>query len=146
MAILVLIFSSFVSFYEGSAILYETTEWEHSTIFSGSVEKAEDILFIDYLVYAAKFSVFPLLMLISAAWIVYQLAYCLFRQNNKAQLIFHFVIVSFSIGIVLLINDSPTRGLAMFTLFFYLIMLYSISMIIRLLRHFSYEKKKSYIT
>jgi len=147
LALLIFAFSTFVSFYEGSEILYRTTEWEHSTLFSGTVEEAEDIVVIDYLVYASKFSLYPLIMLVSAAWIVYQLAYWLFRKNNKANLIFHFVIVSFSIGTVWLIHDSPTRGLKMFTFFFYFLIVYSMIMIIRLLRSkSSYNKKNSYST
>ena len=147
LALLIFGFSTFVSFYEGSEILYRTTEWEHSTLFSGTVKEAEDIMVIDYLVYASKFSLYPLIMLVSAAWIVYQLAYWLFRQNNKVHLIFHFVSVGFSVGIVLLIHDSPTRGLEMFTLFFYFLIVYSIIMIIRLLRRkFSYNKINSYST
>jgi len=145
LALLIFVFSTFVSFYEGSEILDTRSEWEHSTLFSGTVEKAEDIVVIDYLVYASKFSLYPLIMFVSAAWIIYQLTSWLFKRNNIVQLIFHFVVVSFSVGIVLLIQDSPTRGLEMFTLFFYLLIAYSIIMIIRLLRmKFSYNKTNSY--
>ena len=147
LALLIFGFSTFVSFYEGSEILDTRSEWEHSTLFSGTVKEAEDIVVIDYLVYASKFSLYPLIMLVSAAWIIYQLASWLFRHNNIVQLIFHFVVVSFSVGIVLLIHDSPTRGLEMITLFFYFLIVYSIIMFIQLLRRkFSYHKKNSYST
>ena len=63
---MLLIFSTGVALYEGSAILEDPWEWKYTAIFSqmknGQVENVNDILPIDYFVYAAKFvPTFPFL-------------------------------------------------------------------------------------
>ncbi|WP_027953859.1 YjdJ family protein [Halobacillus kuroshimensis] len=63
----VFIFSALVSWYEGSALLDKSWEWAHSAPFSqminGEVMGEEQIVQLDYFVYAAKFRpLFPMLM------------------------------------------------------------------------------------
>nr|WP_308447216.1 YjdJ family protein [Alkalihalobacterium chitinilyticum] len=74
-AITSLLFSTFASWYEGSAILDNPWEWEYSTPFSqllyGEIQNANQISQLDHFVYAAKFQpTFPLIMVISGLYLI----------------------------------------------------------------------------
>lgn len=116
LASILLLFSTGVAWYEGSALLEYSWEWKHTALFSGIVngqlENANDILPIDYFMYAAKFApVFPLLMLLSGTYLIILLGYILLKRNHKV-----FTYYLASIGVLFLVfggflSNSPTSGL-----------------------------------
>ena len=116
LASILLLFSTGVAWYEGSALLEHSWEWKHTALFSGivngQVENASDILSIDYFMYAAKFApVFPLLMLLSGTYLIILLGYILLKRNHKV-----FTYYLASIGVLFLVlggflSNSPTSGL-----------------------------------
>jgi len=116
LASILLLFSTGVAWYEGSALLEHSWEWKHTALFSGIVngqlENANDILSIDYFMYAAKFApVFPLLMLLSVTYLIILMGYISLKRNYKV-----FTYYLMSIGFLLLmlsgfVSNSPTSGL-----------------------------------
>jgi len=122
-ASLILFFSTLISWYEGAQILDDPLEWDYTAIFSnwinGEVTIGKDIVVFDYFIYAAKFSpVFPLLMVISLVVIMFQIFFLLFKNNQKILKIF-FVVITFVFGIIaLMLFNSYTMGLKIFSLFF----------------------------
>jgi Domain of unknown function (DUF4306) len=119
LALMIIIFSTLASWYEGSAILDDPWEWKYTAIFSqhlhGQVENENDVLAIDHFVYAAKFNpTFPLLMLLSGTYFLLLIGYFLLRRNNKM-----FDGLLFLVGVLFLvvsnlISNSPTIGLGIF--------------------------------
>ncbi|WP_298471246.1 DUF4306 domain-containing protein [uncultured Psychrobacillus sp.] len=119
--LMLLIFSTIASWYEGSTLTTAIWEWKHTAIFSnwfnGSVNQTSDILTIDYFIYAAKFApAYPLAMLLSGTYLIILIGYILFRDKTK---LFSYFLTC--IGIVFLVlcslvSGSPTIGL---TIFFY---------------------------
>ncbi|QUG39938.1 DUF4306 domain-containing protein [Psychrobacillus sp. INOP01] len=128
-----LLFSTFISFYEGSQILTNPLVWEHTAVFShwikGDVTVSSDILTIDYLLYAAKHSpFFPLLMLLSTSAIFFQLVFWLFKNNPKVKITFCTMVILFSIIILIVLKDSPTTGLHLISMFFGILIIFSMIM------------------
>lgn len=114
-----LVFSTLVAWYEGSSILNTPWEWRYTAIFSeivnGPVMQADDILTIDYFVYAAKFTaIFPLLMLLSSTYIIILLGYVLFKRNIKKYSYFLSCIGVIFLVLSVLVSSSPTIGLKIF--------------------------------
>ncbi|MEK4520335.1 YjdJ family protein [Psychrobacillus sp. FSL W7-1457] len=115
----VLVFSTIASWYEGSTLTQDIWEWKHTAVFSnwfnGSVNQTNDILTIDYFIYAAKFvPAYPLAMLLSGTYLIILIGYILFRRKTK---LFSYFLTG--IGIVFLVlcslvSGSPTIGLTMF--------------------------------
>lgn len=88
LAAIFLILSTGATWYEGSTILEKPWEWKHTAIFSqlanGQVEHLNDILPIDHFVYAAKFApTFPLLMLLSATYLIILVGYILLKRKDR---------------------------------------------------------------
>lgn len=118
-AFIILIFSTIASWYEGSALVQSTSEWKHTAVFSkwmnGSIDQANDILVLDYFLYAAKFSpAYSLTMFLSGTYLLILTGFMLFKGRTKA-----FAYFLFSVGIVFmvlcsLVSGSPTTGLKMF--------------------------------
>lgn len=116
LASILLLFSTGVAWYEGSALLEHSWEWKHTAIFSekanGQVENASDILPVDYFIYAAKFApLFPLLMLVSGTYLIILMGYNSLKRNHKV-----FIYYLTSIGVLFLVlsgflSNSPTSGL-----------------------------------
>lgn len=101
--IMLLLFSTFSALYEGSEITIHTDEWAYSTpfthFFKGGVMAPEDILQLDYFVFAAKFKpFFPILVLISVVYLFTLVGYVIFKHNSK-----HFNYFLFFIGLMLFI-------------------------------------------
>lgn len=117
--LMVLMSSTIASWYEGSTLTMAIWEWKHTAVFSkwinGSVNEANDILTIDYFIYAAKFTpTYPLAMLLSGTYLLILIGYMLCRGKTK-----QFSYFLTFVGIVFLIlcnlvSDSPTTGLTMF--------------------------------
>ncbi|MGM0750796.1 MAG: YjdJ family protein [Bacillota bacterium] len=106
-------FASLVSWYEGSALLDNSWEWRYSAPFSdmihGSVQSSNDIVALDFFVYAAKFSpVYPGLMFISASYLLVLIAFRLFKQSSFRILIALLGVIDLVLSF--LISSSPTAG------------------------------------
>lgn len=122
-ALLFFIVSAFFSLYEGSQLDDLSWEWPHSAIFSnwfnGEVTSANDILTVDYLVYAAKFEpLFPIIMFISGMILFLQLAFWVFKGRKGA---LNVLLLVFAIGLLVfsgMLMASPTDGLQLFSKIF----------------------------
>ncbi|MGG3479095.1 DUF4306 domain-containing protein [Peribacillus frigoritolerans] len=114
---------TFCTWYEGSEILDRPWEWKHSTHFTHINDEqaidAVDISNFDHFVYAAKFNpLFPLLMVLAAAYIIILSGYILFKRRIKKMALFLLgfgVLFLFSSGLV---SHSPTVGGNIFQAFF----------------------------
>ncbi len=87
-AIMGLVFSTAIAWYEGSAILDNRWEWKYSTPFSqflnGHILSNSDISQLDYFVYAAKFQpTFPLIMQISGLYLLILIGFHTLKNKNK---------------------------------------------------------------
>nr|WP_259546308.1 YjdJ family protein [Heyndrickxia oleronia] len=117
------IFSSIAAWYEGSEIMDNPWEWRYSTPFTqlvkGGVSYANEILPLDYFVYAIKFQpTFPIIMLLTSLYLFIIIGHRLLKQRKKWFAYFltfiggTFVIVSY------FTYSSPTvGGRMMFKLF-----------------------------
>ncbi|EIM07981.1 hypothetical protein A1A1_02777 [Planococcus antarcticus DSM 14505] len=117
--------AAFSSLYEGSQLDYMSWEWPYSAVFTnwlnGGVASADDILTIDYLVYAAKFEpLFPTIMFFTALVLFLQVSFWIFKGKASALSVFHIVCagVFFVLGGALM--ASPTAGLALFSRIFFI--------------------------
>jgi len=147
-AFLAFIFSTLATLYEGSKILEVPWEWKHTAIFSEMVHgrpvmQESDILRIDYFVYAAKFlPTFPLIMFLSATYILFLFGYILLKHNNKLFLYFLSTIGLLFLILSGFVSSSPTVGLEIFFISFLSIGV--ILIIIVLLRIFNNKNKEIY--
>jgi hypothetical protein len=119
LALILLLFSAGVTWYEGSEVVDNSLEWKYSTPFThllnGGVEQSSDILPLDYFVYAAKFKpTYPILMLASVLYLLTISVYLLFKRNSKrfsyVICILGLVFLALSIGLY----NSATTGANMF--------------------------------
>jgi len=112
---IILLFSSLASWYEGSELLNRPFEWKYSTPFSemmnGEVVSKADIIQLDYFIYSLKFQPFyPLLMIMSILYLVYMSTYLLLRKNLKK---FYLILGTTGIALLLLsaiANDFSSQG------------------------------------
>ncbi|AMQ05556.1 YjdJ family protein [Sporosarcina psychrophila] len=141
LASILLLFSTGVAWYEGSALLEHSWEWKHTALFSGIVngqlENANDILSIDYFMYAAKFApVFPLLMLLSGTYLIILLGYSLLKRNHK---VFTYYLASISVLFLVLggfLSNSPTSGLKIiFAILLFIGILFLVTALVRLVNN-----------
>ncbi|MGH2318646.1 DUF4306 domain-containing protein [Planococcus sp. SE5232] len=132
--------ATFFSLYEGSRLDDISWEWPYSAVFtnwlSGEVTSADDILTIDYLVYAAKFEpLFPLIMFISGMVLFLQLSFWILRRKKIALSVVLLLgaIALFALATALM--ASPTAGLALFSMIFFgtgiLLVIFSIFWLIK---------------
>ena len=80
--------STFIAWYEGSAIVEDTFEWEYSTPFTKMLNKditnGHDISQLDYFVYAVKFQpVFPIIMMMSVLYLLSVTGYYLIKLRKS---------------------------------------------------------------
>lgn len=118
LVIIILIFSTLGAWYEGSEVLDRPSEWKYSTpfthLFSGGINDSNDILAIDYFVYAAKFKpIYPILMLINIVYLLTLLAYVCLKQNKRGLTIFSITLGGLLILFSLALYNSPTIGAQM---------------------------------
>jgi hypothetical protein len=123
LSFMILVFSTFASWYEGSELRDKPWEWKHSAFFSkvfnGEVTESSDISQLDHFIYAAKFKpIFPMLMMFSLTYIFILSGYLLLKHNTKKLVVFHFClgIMFFSLGAM--VSDSPAVGGKYFTSLF----------------------------
>jgi len=122
-ACMLLAFSTLASWYEGAQLRDIPWEWKYTAVFSnwinGGVGNKNDILAIDHFVYAAKFEpLYPLLMSMSLLFIVLQVAGALLKNRTTAHTV---VLVAAALVLFVLsglLMNSPTTGLALFSIFF----------------------------
>ena len=80
--------SSFIAWYEGSAIVEDSLEWKYTTpftkMFGKEITNGFDISQLDYFVYAVKFQpIFPTIMIISSLYILSVTGYYLLKSKSK---------------------------------------------------------------
>ncbi|WP_245308420.1 YjdJ family protein [Halalkalibacter urbisdiaboli] len=119
--IILLVISTFATWYEGSAILDNPWHWENSTpfshFFSGEVQNPNQISQFDHFVYAAKFEpTFPFLMMISALYTIILIGYLAYRRYKKRFACYLFFLSVFLFKFTYLIFPPETVG---GNLFFY---------------------------
>lgn len=112
--------ATFISLYEGSQLDDISWEWPYSAVFtnwlSGGVGSADDILAIDYLVYAAKFEpLFPLVMFVSGMVLFLQLSFWIFRRKKAALSVFLLLCAIALLVFSGALMASPTAGLELFS-------------------------------
>lgn len=122
-ALMLLAFSTFIAWYEGSAIRDVPWEWKHTAFFSnvlnGQITNNSDISQLDYFIYAAKFHpVYPILILFSLSYIVTLSGYLLFKNYIKRLTVFLSAISIIYVLLGLTIYSSPTVGAKYFTFVF----------------------------
>ncbi len=122
-ASMLLAFSTFIAWYEGSAIRDVPWEWKHTALFSkvfnGQITNNSDISQLDYFIYAAKFHpVYPILILFSLSYIATLSGYLLLKNNIKRLTVFLSTISIIHILLGLTIYSSPTVGGKYFTFAF----------------------------
>lgn len=114
-AIMGLVFSTTITWYEGSAILDNRWEWKYSTpisqLLNGQILNNSDISQLDYFVYAKKFQpTFPLIMQISGLYLFILIGFYTLKDKNK-----WFAFYLSILGVVLFLFSSflfhsPTVG------------------------------------
>lgn len=104
--ILTFIISTFIAWYEGSAIIEKPFEWKHTTpftnLFNTEITNGHDISPLDYYVYAAKFQpFFPTIMIVSVLYILSITGLYLIKSKSKWGIGYWGII-----GVILLIFSS----------------------------------------
>lgn len=122
-ALVVLFLSTIASWYEGAQILDNPWEWQNTAIFSnwvnGEVVESKDILVVDYFVYAAKFApTFPFLMIVTMLFIIFQIAFWIFKGSKKFMISFFLIMAAVLFVATWMLSSSPTTGLKFFSMFF----------------------------
>jgi len=84
--IFILAVSTFIAWYEGSAIIDNSLEWKYSTpfteLFNIDITNGRDISQLDYFVYSAKFQpLFPTIMMVCVPYILSVIGYYLIKRN-----------------------------------------------------------------
>lgn len=113
--IFILAVSTFIAWYEGSAIIENSLEWKYSTpfteLFSIDITNGRDISQLDYFVYSAKFQpLFPTIMMVSVLYILSVIGYYPIKRNTKWAIGFWGLTGCICILLSGLIFNSPTIG------------------------------------
>nr|WP_253957965.1 YjdJ family protein [Metabacillus halosaccharovorans] len=122
LASMLMFFSTFAAWYEGSAIRDNPWEWKYSAYFSkllnGEIKSSADLSQLDHFIYAAKFSpIYPSFLILSLFYILILSGYLLLKSEMKRMKYFICLcIITFLIGVV--VTDSPTIGGRYFAIFF----------------------------
>ena len=119
--LLLFVFSTLATWYEGSTILDKPLEWKYTAVFSeivnGQVETVNEIVVMDYFVYAAKFApLFPILMLLSGTYISTLIAYIVLKRSGRK--FSYLLLTAGSVFLALsgLLADSSASGLKLICL------------------------------
>jgi len=113
--IFILAVSTFIAWYEGSAIIENSLEWKYSTpfteLFNIDITNGRDISQLDYFVYSAKFQpLFPTIMMVSVLYILSVIGYYPIKRNTKWAIGFWGLTGCICILLSGLIFNSPTIG------------------------------------
>ncbi|MBD8038824.1 YjdJ family protein [Solibacillus sp. A46] len=118
--ILTFMVATYITWYEGSALINNSIEWKYSTpftkLFNIEITTGQDISQLDYFVYAVKFQpLFPTLMIVSILYILSVTGYYLIKSKSKWAIGFWgfigFIMILFS---SLTFNSSTTGGSVFF--------------------------------
>lgn len=117
--IAIFVVSTVFAWYEGSAIVENTFEWEYSTpftnLFMQEITNGRDISQLDYFVYAAKFQpLFPAIMIVSVLYILWVVGLYLIKIQSKGRLAFWGVLGFLLMLCSGLILNSYTLGSSIF--------------------------------
>lgn len=110
--------ATFASWYEGSELVDNSFEWEHTAVFTswihdGEVERG-NISQLDYFVYSIKFKpIFPIIMMVSLMYMVFAIGQKLLQPGIK-QNIFISILGAILLTGAGLISGSPTSGAKVF--------------------------------
>lgn len=122
--------------------------WEHTATFShwikGDATVSSDILTIDYLVYTAKHSTFFPLLMLSSLSTIFSTSFWLLKNNQKVTVTFCMIVVAIAIVILIVLKDSPTIGLHLISMFFGILIIFS--MIMTFWTGKNYKKDEYYIS
>lgn len=107
--------STFIAWYEGSAIIEKSWEWKYSTpfteLFNIEITNGREISQLDYFVYAAKFQpFFPAIMIVSVLYILGVVSYYLIKHHFKWVICLLGLTGCICILLSGLIINSPTIG------------------------------------
>ncbi|MEH7886953.1 YjdJ family protein [Bacillus sp. JJ1609] len=120
---ILLLFSTAVAWYEGSAILDNPWEWSYSTPFTqllyGGVGNSADISQLDYFVYSAKFQpTFPIIMVLSSLYLLVLIGYYILKKEKNWFAYYLFFLGGGLFLFSYFTSNSPTvGGRIMFPLF-----------------------------
>ncbi|MEE6450869.1 YjdJ family protein [Gottfriedia acidiceleris] len=115
LALILLIFSTFASWYEGSEILDKPWEWKYSTpftkLFYEGNYNVSNISHLDYFVYAVKFKpTYPIIMLVSILYLLIIIGYFYLKPRIKWLAYYQFILGGGFIILSYLVFQSPTLG------------------------------------
>lgn len=123
-AILLFLFSTLAAWYEGAQIYDNPWEWEHTALVSNyingsAVMLADQIVWLDHFIYAAKFQpLFPLLMVLSFLSLVFMVLQPVLKRSAAITLVSCLVLAAVSFSVAVLLGNSPTQGFSLFSIFF----------------------------
>ncbi|MFJ8063878.1 YjdJ family protein [Psychrobacillus sp. NPDC096426] len=117
--IFTLVVSTFIAWYEGSAIIENSLEWKYSApftnLFNKEITNGYDISQLYYFVYAVKFQpLFPTFMIVSILYILSVTGYYLIKSKSKWVIGFWALIGLIMILFSGLIFNSSTIGGSIF--------------------------------
>lgn len=140
----VLLFSTVAAWYEGSAIIENSLEWEYSTpvthLLGIETLTGKEIVVFDYFVYAIKFQpFFPMMILISLLYIASLTLFLVGKRNMNQGILLSFVIGLLYLGASALFYDATTLG---GSLFFYTLLLSAVLTILISMFFFLQNKHK----
>ncbi len=118
---ILLLFSTAVAWYEGSAILDNPREWSYSTPFTQLLYggNSADISQLDYFVYSAKFQpTFPIIMVLSSLYLLVLIGYYILKKEKNWFAYYLFFLGGGLFLFSYFTSNSPTvGGRIMFPLF-----------------------------
>ncbi|TXC86028.1 DUF4306 domain-containing protein [Metabacillus litoralis] len=117
--IMLLLFFSIASWYEGSELLDHPWEWKYTAIFSQMVNaeilNKSDISQLDFFIYAIKFKpLYPMLMMVAIIYMILLLGYSSYKTKPKKFALFLTALGVFIAFLGNLISHSPTVGGSIF--------------------------------
>lgn len=124
-ALILLVFSTFTAWYEGSMIREVPWEWKYTALFTkmfnGEITSNSEISQLDHFIYAAKFfPLYPILMLLSLSYLLTLSGYLLLKNNTKRLTVFLSAVSVIYVLFGITLSSSPTVGGKYFTFLFLL--------------------------
>ncbi|SOC39830.1 DUF4306 domain-containing protein [Ureibacillus acetophenoni] len=140
----VLLFSTVAAWYEGSAIVENSLEWDYSTPFTHllgtEILTGKEIFVFDYFVYAIKFQpFFPMIILICLLYMASLTLILVGKRNINQGMLLAFVIGLLCLGASSMFYDATTLG---GSLFFYTLLLSAVLTILISMFFFLKNKHK----
>lgn len=107
-ALFLLFFSLLGALYEGSNIVNNPFEWDHSAhfsnLFNGSSISKSDISQLDFFIYASKFyPFFPILLLLSLLYLITIIGVYAIKDRRSRGIFFHVYTVCLLVGLIVIL-------------------------------------------